>query len=109
MGCFVAPVASAIAVGCASGWIDRFRKPLKRLAICEALVGAVSAVEHVYHGEVTTSWPFLTGLATEETRQVLMQELATEGVALALTGVAIFAVWSLGLAFYHRHHRVAVR
>ena len=109
MGCFVAPVTSAIAAGCASSWLDKYRRPLQRLSICEGLVGLLSACEHVYHGEVTASWPFLTGLATEQTREVLMQEIATEGVMLALAGVALWTVWSVGLALYHRQHRAAVR
>jgi len=109
MGCFVVPVASAVTAGCASGWLAKYAKPLRRLAICESAVGLLSAAEHVYHGEVTFAWPFLTGLATVETREVLVRELATEGVTLALVGVALWSVWSVGLAIARKHSRAAVR
>ena len=108
MGCFVAPVTTAIAAGCASGCLEKFRAPLRRLAICEGAVGALSAVEHVWHGEVTASWPFLTALATTESRAVLARELATEGVLLAVIGLSLWAVWT-GALKYAKKRQSSVR
>ena len=51
------------------------------------------AIEHVYHGEVTLTPPFLTAIAEgPEAVSEMLHEMATVGVAMALL---ITAVWGV--------------
>ena len=42
------------------------------------------AYEHVWHGEVTPWFPFLTNAATPEQASEMLHEMATNGVAMAV-------------------------
>lgn len=53
------------------------------------------AFEHVWHGEVTAWFPFLTAAATPETASVMLHEMATVGVMMS---VLVTAVWCVMLA-----------
>lgn len=53
------------------------------------------AFEHVWHGEVTAWFPFLTAAATPETTSVMLHEMATVGVMMS---VLVTAVWVVMLA-----------
>lgn len=48
------------------------------------------AFEHLWHGEVTPWFPFLTGAATPESTQEMLNEMSTVGVTMALL---VTAVW----------------
>ena len=45
---------------------------------------ALLAFEHVWHGEVTPWFPFLTNAATPEQASEMLREMATSGVAMAV-------------------------
>ncbi len=51
---------------------------------------ALLAFEHVWHGEVTPWFPFLTAAADPESTAEMLHEMATSGVAMA---VLVTAVW----------------
>ena len=53
------------------------------------------AIEHIYHGEVSFVPPFLTAMKTPEEIPVMLHEMATVGVGMALLTTA---VWGVGLA-----------
>ena len=53
----------------------------------------ILAGEHVFHGEVTYKFPWLTAVAEGETSEMLM-EMGTVGVGMLLT---IVGVWGIGL------------
>ncbi len=53
------------------------------------------AFEHVWHGEVVPWFPFLTAASTPADASVMLHEMSTIGVAMA---VLVTAVW-LGLVF----------
>lgn len=53
------------------------------------------AVEHFYHGEISFVPPFLTAMKTPEEIPVMLHEMATVGVGMALL---VTAVWGLGIA-----------
>lgn len=51
---------------------------------------ALLAFEHIWHGEVTPWFPFLTAAADPADRAVMLHEMGTAGVCMA---VLITAVW----------------
>ena len=52
---------------------------------------ALLAFEHVWHGELTLWFPFLTNAANKADAVVMLKEMATSGVAMA---VAVTALWA---------------
>lgn len=51
---------------------------------------ALLCIEHIWHGEVTFIPPFLTALESAEDTSVMLQEMGTVGVSMALL---ITVVW----------------
>lgn len=51
---------------------------------------ALLAFEHVWHGEVTPWFPFLTNAANPEDAAEMLHEMGTSGVAMA---ILVTAVW----------------
>lgn len=51
---------------------------------------ALLAFEHIWHGEVTPWFPFLTAAGNPEDAMVMLHEMATTGVAMA---ALVTAVW----------------
>lgn len=51
---------------------------------------ALLAFEHVWHGEVTTFFPFLTAAGNAQDAVQMLKEMATAGVGMA---VVVTAVW----------------
>ena len=98
MACFTVPLAAAAAADVArrSKTGGKSRNPfVARLDwLVKMLLGGsfLLAVEHVWHGEVQFSFPFLT--AVEEGSAAVSEmlgEMATRGVAMALVTVAAWA------------------
>lgn len=96
MACFLVPTTEAIVTtvvkktkGDAAVKANAHKHPfLKRLNWLNNMLwggAALLAFEHVWHGEVTFSFPFLTGGVSA------LQEMATSGVAMA---VVVTAVWA---------------
>ena len=48
------------------------------------------AFEHLWHGEISPFFPFLTAASDPESKQVMLDEMATNGTAMA---VIVTAVW----------------
>ena len=97
MACFTAPLAEALvvsAVKSARKGSDVSRNPfVRRLGwLRDMLFGGsfLLAVEHVWHGEITWRYPFLTAVEDGNTAEML-HEIATVGVAMA---VLITVVWA---------------
>ena len=93
MACFTAPVAQALVVGALKTSTKKSENPfLARLGLLQKMLFGGSfllAIEHVYHGEVIFTWPFLTAVRDGNTAEVL-REIATVGSAMT---VLIVAVW----------------
>ena len=53
---------------------------------------ALLAFEHIWHGEVTPWFPFLTAMSTPESASEMFREMATNGVLMA---VLVTAVWGV--------------
>lgn len=57
---------------------------------------ALLAYEHLWHGEIQPFFPFLTAASDPEEMAVVLQEMSTAGVSMA---VLVTAVWALMVAF----------
>ena len=98
MACFTAPLAEALVVSAAKsaarGKTATARNPfVRRLGWLQKMLFGGSfllAIEHVWHGEITWRYPFLTAVAEGDTAGML-REIATVGVAMA---VLITVVWA---------------
>ena len=100
MACFTVPVGEAIVTTIAQKVISkketkdnsgRISFSTKLGWLNKLLWGgsALLAFEHIWHGEITPHFPFLTAVENGETAEML-QEMATNGVAMALL---VTAVW----------------
>ena len=118
MACFLVPTAEAVVVkavervqnkkekeleakigsgleagseACAENKIPFSRKLrwLTRLLIGGAVL---LAFEHVWHGEVVPWFPFLTAAASPDSASVMLHEMATTGVGMAVIVTAVWAV-----------------
>ena len=81
MACFLVPTAEAIVTGVVS-------KVEKKNMLWGG--AALLAYEHVWHGEVVPWFPFLTAAANPEDAAVMLHEMATVGVTMALL---VTAAW----------------
>lgn len=113
MACFTVPAAAAIGVAVARHIVKHNEnkavpsankdemKTSKKLGILElALFGGsfLLAGEHILHGEVTFTFPFLTAINEgPDAVQTMLFEMGTVGVSMALT---IVAVWGAALLFH---------
>lgn len=109
MACFIVPATEALVVTAANHVIKKKEEKgentdnLKEVKIklsekvgwlSKMLWGgsALLAFEHVWHGEVTPFYPFLTNAVNAGDRIEMLHEMATAGVGMAL---AVTAVWGI--------------
>ena len=103
MACFLVPAAEAIVTTIASRAMKKDTVPASeaeakitfgsKLPWLNNLLwggSALLAFEHVWHGEVTPFFPFLTAAAEGETAEML-REMGTTGVGMA---VLVTGVWA---------------
>ena len=99
MACFTAPLAQALVVTAArSACKDKAAKSrnpfVRRIGWLQKMLFGGSfllAVEHVWHGEITWRYPFLTTVKDGNTAEML-HEIATLGVAMAALITVVWAV-----------------
>lgn len=90
MACFLVPGSEAIVTTAIKHIADKkgIENPfIKRMDWLNNMLwggSALLAFEHVWHGEVTPWFPFLTNSATPEQASEMIREMATSGVAMAL-------------------------
>ena len=102
MACFTVPLAEALVVSAAKsasrGKDATSRNPfVRRLGWLQKMLFGGSfllAIEHVWHGEITWRYPFLTAVRDGDTAGML-REIATVGVAMALLLTAVWAAMVL--------------
>ncbi len=96
MACFTVPLATAVVAGATKAAMPKAARANTFVAklgwLGKMMFGGsfLLAIEHVYHGEIVFTPPFLTAVQNGETADML-HEMATRGVAMA---VLIFAVWA---------------
>lgn len=111
MACFVVPTAEAIVTTVVTKVVEKKGKnveheiekvelenklsSLRRLN--KLLLGgsALLAFEHVWHGEVTPFFPFLTAANNPADLSEMLTEMGTVGVGMALLVTAVWAVSGL--------------
>lgn len=90
MACFLVPTSEAIVTTVIKHIADKkgVESPfLKRMNWLNNMLwggSALLAFEHVWHGEVTPWFPFLTNAASPESASEMFHEMATNGVAMAV-------------------------
>ena len=100
MACFTVPLTTAVVATAAKKALPESanRNPFvaKLGWLGKMMFGGsfLLAIEHVYHGEIIFTPPFLTAVQNGETAGML-HEMATRGVAMA---VLILAVWAVMVA-----------
>ena len=102
MACFTVPLAEAVIVSTAKTVAKKVGCSKKTLEFIDEKVGwlekmlyggsALLAIEHLYHGEISIYPPFLTALNTPEEIPVMLHEMATSGVGMALLTTAVWGV-----------------
>lgn len=103
MACFIVPAAEAVITTITKRIIskkerfDKHENPKIRLSeklgwLNKMLWGGsgLLAFEHLWHGEITPFFPFLTNAADPASRKVMFHEMATSGVGMS---VVVTAVW----------------
>lgn len=102
MACFIAPATEAVITTIAQHIAKKHEKPAQngelrlseRLGLLNRLLwggSALLAFEHVWHGELSPKFPFLTG-------EDVLHEILTNGIAMALL---VTAVWGIMLLVLH--------
>lgn len=113
MACFIVPTTEAIVTTIAAKCVKKHEAaapagdtaaiPLsEKLGWLNKLLwggSALLAFEHIWHGEVTPFFPFLTAAADAADRAEMFHEMATSGVAMALL---VTAVWGCMCAVVSR-------
>ena len=116
MACFLVPLTEAVVVtavrklafrhhadatvsAAKEGKLESFREKLRVLE--KMLYGGsfLLAIEHIYHGEVVLYPPFLTAMRDPAEIPVMLHEMATVGVGMALL---VTAVWGAGILLASR-------
>ena len=95
MACFTAPLAgAAVAAVVQKATAGKARNPFlcKLHWLVKMTLGGsfLLAIEHIYHGEITTFPPFLTKMENPEDTQEMVHEIMTVGVSMA---VLLLVAW----------------
>ena len=103
MACFIVPTTEAIVTTIVKKTADASAKKenreiknpfLRKLNLLNNMLwggSALLAFEHVWHGEVTPWFPFLTNASNPADAAEMLHEMATSGVAMA---VLVTVVWA---------------
>jgi enoyl-[acyl-carrier-protein] reductase (NADH) len=125
MACFLVPLTEAVVTTVAEKVVEKKEKKAiklqdnnqvtqkeekgfsfsKQLKVLNTMLwggSALLAFEHVWHGEVVPWFPFLTAAKSTEESAVMLHEMATIGVTMA---VAVTVVWGIGVFLYHFFRR----
>ncbi|MCD8214230.1 MAG: hypothetical protein LUC97_01070 [Clostridiales bacterium] len=100
MACFLVPTAEAVVTTVVKKTADKKSDGKEQNIFISKMNwlnnmlwggSALLAFEHVWHGEITPRFPFLTAASSPFTAMDMLYEMATSGVAMA--GV-VTAVWA---------------
>lgn len=93
MACFLVPAAEAMVTTAISKKYGKEEK--SRISWLNNMLwggSALLAVEHVWHGEITPFFPFLTAMNSAEDTMEMLHEMSTVGVGMA---VLVTGVWAI--------------
>ncbi len=113
MACFLVPTAEAVATTILKRKADKNKTEEQNIFISKLgwlnnmLWGgsALLAFEHVWHGEVTPWFPFLTATSNPAAAVEMVFEMATSGTAMA--GL-VTAVWACMVMAYNAAEKTAL-
>lgn len=108
MACFTVPAAEAIITTVAGKIIknkgnNSFAEKIGWLNKMLWGGSALLAFEHVWHGEVIPTFPFLTAVKDGEASEML-HEMATAGVCMALLVTAVWGIMCGVTALIEKHN-----
>lgn len=100
MACFIVPATEAVITTVATKILKkkgsessiRFAGKLNKLNGLLWGGSGLLAFEHLWHGEITPFFSFLTATADAESTQRMLYEMSTSGVAMAAVVTAVWAV-----------------
>ena len=108
MACFLVPTTEAIVTSVASkklnAYVDEseasdltihFIKNMKTLNSMLLGGSALLMIEHLWHGEITPFFPFLTAASSPQQFTAMLKEMATVGVTMALFVTFVWVVMTL--------------
>ena len=115
MCCFFIPTAGAAILTLTSAALKNNRNPGVQLfrrhadGLSKLLAGGslLLALEHIWHGEITFHFPFITAMETPEDTAVMLQELADVGVPMALLVTFAYITFSALRSFFAGHASAA--
>ncbi len=104
MACFVAPLVEAVVVSVVKKRLDKQEGTVRssfsqKLGWLNKMLWGGSfllAIEHIWHGEVVFTPPFLTALNSAAEAQIMLKEIATVGLGMAAAVTAAWGVMLLG-------------
>lgn len=98
MACFVVPAAEAVATTIIKRRLDKtgehkscFAKRMNWLNNMLWGGSALLAFEHLWHGEITPWFPFLTNASSSSDAACMLFEMGTSGVGMAMLVTAVWA------------------
>ncbi|MGN1411899.1 MAG: hypothetical protein ACI4WH_05235 [Oscillospiraceae bacterium] len=105
MACFLIPTTEAIISTVTTKIIEKnekknnnkpnFSKKIKWLSNMLWGGSSLLAFEHIWHGEVTPWFPFLTAMNNTEDTANMLHEMSTVGVSMSLVVTAVWIVMVL--------------
>jgi hypothetical protein len=111
MACFLVPTGEAVVTTVVQKVIEKQAKKGGEEKVAEAKIkwgkrlgwlnkmlwgGALLlALEHVWHGEIIATPPFLTAMQDASETSIMLHEMATVGVAMAVTITVIWGIMVL--------------
>lgn len=108
MACFLVPTTEAIVTSVASkklnAYVDEseasdltihFIKNMKTLNSMLLGGSALLMFEHLWHGEITPFFPFLTAASSPQQFTAMLKEMATVGMTMALFVTFVWVVMTL--------------
>ena len=101
MACFLVPAAEAVVTSVIKKTTEK--KGTSRENIFLSRIGwlnnillgggsALLAFEHLWHGEITPLFPFLTNMSSPANMAEMLGEMATSGVGMAALVTAVWAI-----------------
>ena len=112
MACFLVPVGEAIVTTFAQMVIEKWEQGSngshegvmisEKLGMLNKMLWGGSgllAFEHVWHGELSPFFPFLTAAQSPDSTMEMLREMATSGTSMALL---VTAVWGIAIALEFR-------
>ena len=95
MACFVVPMGEAVVTTIAKKSLKKHENLSEKLGILNKMLWGGSgllAFEHLWHGEISPFFPFLTAAADASDRAQMLSEMATTGSAMALLVTVVWGV-----------------